>query len=152
MSFISCIYFFFLMIRRPPRSTRTDTLFPYTTLFRSGEHQAVRPHIRRILADGERAPEGYHGTAHARLQRQLPQHVRLYTGRYGEDRQRKERLGTRDHGSDSIVRTNRHTDEHRGDGNWKIAKRHQPDAGGQRRFRIVDEERPEEHREGYDCE
>src|SRR3546814_13596402 len=26
----------FLMIRRPPRSTRTDTLFPYTTLFRSG--------------------------------------------------------------------------------------------------------------------
>src|SRR3546814_1828542 len=29
-------YVFFLMIRRPPRSTRTDTLFPYTTLFRSG--------------------------------------------------------------------------------------------------------------------
>src|SRR3546814_1545483 len=32
-------YFFFLMIRRPPRSNRTDTLFPYTTLFRS--HDAV---------------------------------------------------------------------------------------------------------------
>src|SRR3546814_14507355 len=30
--FVVC---FFLMIRRPPRSTRTDTLFPYTTLFRS---------------------------------------------------------------------------------------------------------------------
>src|SRR3546814_2434230 len=30
--------FFFLMIRRPPRSTRTDTLFPYTTLFRSHFH------------------------------------------------------------------------------------------------------------------
>src|SRR3546814_8672917 len=29
--------FFFLMIRRPPRSTRTDTLFPYTTLFRSSD-------------------------------------------------------------------------------------------------------------------
>src|SRR3546814_12989013 len=29
------IIIFFLMIRRPPRSTRTDTLFPYTTLFRS---------------------------------------------------------------------------------------------------------------------
>src|SRR3546814_16861834 len=28
-------WFVFLMIRRPPRSTRTDTLFPYTTLFRS---------------------------------------------------------------------------------------------------------------------
>src|SRR3546814_11903848 len=35
--FICRRYFcvFFLMIRRPPRSTRTDTLFPYTTLFRS---------------------------------------------------------------------------------------------------------------------
>src|SRR3546814_16696605 len=31
--FLYCV--FFLMIRRPPRSTRTDTLFPYTTLFRS---------------------------------------------------------------------------------------------------------------------
>src|SRR3546814_8439060 len=30
-----CVFLFFLMIRRPPRSTRTDTLFPYTTLFRS---------------------------------------------------------------------------------------------------------------------
>src|SRR3546814_8235646 len=29
------MYLFFLKIRRPPRSTRTDTLFPYTTLFRS---------------------------------------------------------------------------------------------------------------------
>src|SRR3546814_18802119 len=38
-SVIVCVIFvyifFFLMIRRPPRSTRTDTLFPYTTLFRS---------------------------------------------------------------------------------------------------------------------
>src|SRR3546814_10091573 len=39
--------FFFLMIRRPPRSTRTDTLFPYTTLFRSSPR---RPPIRqRVL-------------------------------------------------------------------------------------------------------
>src|SRR3546814_15175895 len=29
------------MIRRPPRSTRTDTLFPYTTLFRSGKREAI---------------------------------------------------------------------------------------------------------------
>src|SRR3546814_7543608 len=37
--FSMCVFFFFLMIRRPPRSTRTDTLFPYTTLFRSvAEH------------------------------------------------------------------------------------------------------------------
>src|SRR3546814_9528637 len=47
----SCFFsylFFFLMIRRPPRSTRTDTLFPYTTLFRSpgqaqGRDVALRP-------------------------------------------------------------------------------------------------------------
>src|SRR3546814_8131771 len=32
---LSFSVFFFLMIRRPPRSTRTDTLFPYPTLFRS---------------------------------------------------------------------------------------------------------------------
>src|SRR3546814_17284814 len=35
-SFMSSSFSFFLMIRRPPRSTLTDTLFPYTTLFRSG--------------------------------------------------------------------------------------------------------------------
>src|SRR3546814_20312264 len=34
-----CILFFVLRIRRPPRSTRTDTLFPYTTLFRSVERE-----------------------------------------------------------------------------------------------------------------
>src|SRR3546814_15414392 len=33
--FVYNMFLFFLMIRRPPRSTRTDTLFPYTTLFRS---------------------------------------------------------------------------------------------------------------------
>src|SRR3546814_8298786 len=38
---------FFLMIRRPPRSTRTDTLFPYTTLFRSHFHGAPHPHQPR---------------------------------------------------------------------------------------------------------
>src|SRR3546814_4662457 len=49
--------FFFLMIRRPPRSTRTDTLFPYTTLFRSSnsmtEKVAHRPprRVDRRLAE-----------------------------------------------------------------------------------------------------
>src|SRR3546814_8616696 len=42
------MYFFFLMIRRPPRSTRTDTLFPYTTLFRS--HQDLDPRRHRAQA------------------------------------------------------------------------------------------------------
>src|SRR3546814_4141463 len=39
--------FFFLMIRRPPRSTRTDTLFPYTTLFRSDQA------FHDLVADGK---------------------------------------------------------------------------------------------------
>src|SRR3546814_4206685 len=34
------------MIRRPPRSTRTDTLFPYTTLFRSPRAKAARSDLR----------------------------------------------------------------------------------------------------------
>src|SRR3546814_17596844 len=46
------VYFFFLMIRRPPRSTRTDTLFPYTTLFRSRESQDP---VRRPLGQRLRA-------------------------------------------------------------------------------------------------
>src|SRR3546814_2797162 len=41
------IIFFFLMIRRPPRSTRTDTLFPYTTLFRSRAERYRRCSNRR---------------------------------------------------------------------------------------------------------
>src|SRR3546814_7597637 len=42
---------FFLMIRRPPRSTRTDTLFPYTTLFRSGLGQQGRHAVQPGMAD-----------------------------------------------------------------------------------------------------
>src|SRR3546814_8712731 len=42
--------FFFLMIRRPPRSTRTDTLFPYTTLFRSAMATSVPDPGRARLA------------------------------------------------------------------------------------------------------
>src|SRR3546814_11948098 len=57
----SLSFFFFLMIRRPPRSTRTDTLFPYTTLFRSACRRTVLPcdaqRIRTALrqAQGERS-------------------------------------------------------------------------------------------------
>src|SRR3546814_17308133 len=39
---LTYLIFFFLMIRRPPRSTRTDTLFPYTTLFRSSKEPRRR--------------------------------------------------------------------------------------------------------------
>src|SRR3546814_20322345 len=55
---MSCLYvfvillcvFFFLIIRRPPRSTRTDTLFPYTTLFRS--HGTVKTDHILFIASG----------------------------------------------------------------------------------------------------
>src|SRR3546814_16217882 len=41
------------MIRRPPRSTRTDTLFPYTTLFRSKSlHMTERTLLRRLKEEG----------------------------------------------------------------------------------------------------
>src|SRR3546814_4397198 len=52
------------MIRRPPRSTRTDTLFPYTTLFRSGRNAQMgfgeldgraSPRLERFLAACEKA-------------------------------------------------------------------------------------------------
>src|SRR3546814_12048069 len=43
-------FLFFLMIRRPPRSTRTDTLFPYTTLFRSSA--STRPDSCRARMNG----------------------------------------------------------------------------------------------------
>src|SRR3546814_2741241 len=43
MWYVVFMLFVFLMIRRPPRSTRTDTLFPYTTLFRSITHSPFQP-------------------------------------------------------------------------------------------------------------
>src|SRR3546814_10733706 len=46
----STYYLFFLMIRRPPRSTRTDTLVPYTTLFRSACTYSGRPLTPRACA------------------------------------------------------------------------------------------------------
>src|SRR3546814_10140339 len=50
---------FFLMIRLPPRSTRTDTLFPYTTLFRSrllqGRSRLARPVGSNFSRGGNRA-------------------------------------------------------------------------------------------------
>src|SRR3546814_18337000 len=47
-------FIFFLMIRRPPRSTRTDTRFPYTTLFRSFQSDEMRvnffTYVNKLLA------------------------------------------------------------------------------------------------------
>src|SRR3546814_3014469 len=65
--------FFFLMIRRPPRSTRTDTLFPYTTLFRSQQVASLgnaRPGHREVRRAGRPGhdvvePEAAAGLQHA---------------------------------------------------------------------------------------
>src|SRR3546814_20330413 len=50
-SLVFCV--FFLMIRRPPRSTRTNTLFPYTTLFRSAVRQAWDLPVKDSYSSGE---------------------------------------------------------------------------------------------------
>src|SRR3546814_15863657 len=52
---------FFVMIRRPPRSTRTDARFPYTTLFRS----PARPRPRGRVAIGGQVGEGRAGDVQA---------------------------------------------------------------------------------------
>src|SRR3546814_16802688 len=51
--------FFFLMIRRPPRSTRTDTLFPYTTLFRSAKGGARRRKLVHHSTFGAQSRDQY---------------------------------------------------------------------------------------------
>src|SRR3546814_9414390 len=64
------------MRRRPPRSTRTDTLFPYTTLFRSAD--------RGLCAAARSAPAGAEGHARSRRDRgEYPAFVKL--GRDGGD-------------------------------------------------------------------
>src|SRR3546814_13983806 len=50
--------FFFLMIRRPPRSTRTDTLVPYTTLFRSTTEAEAYEHDHQHAQRALEPPAG----------------------------------------------------------------------------------------------
>src|SRR3546814_19966878 len=59
-------FIFFVMIRRPPRSTRTDTLFPYTTRFRSG---LVRPVDVARWSRCDDRPPAHLPQRHALLQR-----------------------------------------------------------------------------------
>src|SRR3546814_17721122 len=93
---LSCI-FFFLMIRRPPRSTRTDTLFPYTTLFRSliSSERSAPP----AVGPGVRSAEGgrRRGRAFVRILR-----IGIYrgwrgglSGRPAAPRQTRPRAGDR---------------------------------------------------------
>src|SRR3546814_1304108 len=72
------------MIRRPPRSTRTDTLFPYTTLFRSGavaaqqaehEHQEQQPVAESAGAQVVRAGVAEQPRAQARTKPRSEEHT-----------------------------------------------------------------------------
>src|SRR3546814_17152578 len=70
---------FFLMIRRPPISTRTDTLFPYTTLFRSlGDRCVVAPAeiFGRIRSVTVRRPDRQRRRFALRRRGELPRAVR----------------------------------------------------------------------------
>src|SRR3546814_17071065 len=81
-------FIFCLMIRRPPRSTRTDTLFPYTTLFRSARPGQVRPLRPRRLRMGARGG-GEARTRPALRRAVLAQQVRTRPARTGRlDRRR----------------------------------------------------------------
>src|SRR3546814_13972302 len=75
--------FFFLMIRRPPRSTRTDTLFPYTTRFRSPQ-AAARDRPRAEPAG--KAHEGCAGGGPAPPARQAARLLRSDSDRGGRGR------------------------------------------------------------------
>src|SRR3546814_13314546 len=63
------------MIRRPPRSTRTDTLFPYTTLFRSeaggNQSRAIDDFLAALVGGLLRTPGDPHHVAYAGLLRQF---------------------------------------------------------------------------------
>src|SRR3546814_10917087 len=63
------------MIRRPPRSTRTDTLFPYTTLFRSASHSDHHPQGETMTL----SPAPTAGTSDISVYDRLESRVRSYS-------------------------------------------------------------------------
>src|SRR3546814_4453909 len=67
------------MLRRPPRSTRTDTLFPYTTLFRSGHDRLPARAERELVLDREgrgRDRRGARGTRGGAIHHRAGRHLR----------------------------------------------------------------------------
>src|SRR3546814_5915339 len=79
------------MIRRPPRSTRTDTLFPYTTLFRSGETRDddLEGRLRRQLPVLGGIEGGLEGLHRGREQKAAGQRAALDTGEIGQRGERQ---------------------------------------------------------------
>src|SRR3546814_13164644 len=77
------LFIFFLMIRRPPRSTRTDTLFPYTTLFRS-DHDDEQRALGEILLHRRNRPFDERGAIIERLRdNTLRQSTRRFDEAFG---------------------------------------------------------------------
>src|SRR3546814_1440486 len=75
------LFIFFLMIRRPPRSTRTDTLFPYTTLFRSADRSVglfcLAGLAARLFAAAEQVEQEGEHVDEVEIEVQRPHHHRL---------------------------------------------------------------------------
>src|SRR3546814_4118854 len=100
----------FLMIRRPPRSTRTDTLFPYTTLFRSRTSKvSLHGEERRAGDDPRRARAPFGGARRTAA----PRGVRVGHGRLAQHvgRGLTRRSGASDSGRLRPQRSEEHTSE-----------------------------------------
>src|SRR3546814_2601357 len=97
------------MIRRPPRSTRTDTLFPYTTLFRADQESLVQQGECAGYGGEEVARRGGHGKRRGldyAPDRGLPQ------PQYGGDDSEQQRIAQRRRNSDrKQIRSEEHTSE-----------------------------------------
>src|SRR3546814_20563068 len=81
------------MIRRPPRSTRTDTLFPYTTLFRSRRRRRRRSRrvVDRLPANAARAQDGLRDDPDPRRGRLFPARTRRQYAQHGWRHRSEER-------------------------------------------------------------
>src|SRR3546814_10851695 len=106
----SFLLFFFLMILRPPRSTRTDTLFPYTTLFRSDCE--YRRSGFPALSTSRRAVAPAQRQRRSARSRSSSTHGKSWTGTLAEGfGGSSSRPGARRHGADPAGRSEEHTSE-----------------------------------------
>src|SRR3546814_20857411 len=87
---LSASHFFFLRIRRPPRSTRTYTLFPYTTLFRADRAYGVHPRGLLRAAHHPLAGDGPGCFAHLGPRRERVERVGPGLGQHPDGGQRSE--------------------------------------------------------------
>src|SRR3546814_4562500 len=109
------------MIRRPPRSTRTDTLFPYTTLFRSELAVPVREPALNLLRDRDRARVGEGAIIEAGAGDDVGDKVEVGIGQFRRDQRLPDRIeiglaDVRQHqilgmGHPYLVRSEEHTSE-----------------------------------------